>query len=278
MANKKRIDFSYLLITPFAVFWLILTIAPIIFIVLNSFKQNMEFFMGKVWGLPENFSFDNYSRIIDSQFHQYFFNSILVTFVSLIILLLAGSAASFGLSRIRFKFHNFFYFLFIIGLTIPVHITLIPVYVTTRKIGLYDSLWSLPGPFIAHSLPITIFILVAFMGEIPKSLEEASYIEGATKRQAFQYIILPLTKPALVTVGLFGGVSIWNDFVFPLILINTRENRPLTLAIWDFQGEFGSDIPAIMAALFLTMLPLFMLYAIAKEKIMEGLIAGAIKG
>lgn len=278
MTYKKKFPLSSITVSVLALIWLFITIYPIIFLIQSSMKKNMEFFMHPVWDLPQTISFENYIKVFLNDFHLYFYNSVFITSLSLLLLLFVGSIASFGLARIQFPFRNLFYFIFIVGLTIPIHTTLIPVYTTTRTIGLYDSLFALLGPFIAYNLPITVFILVAFMEKIPLSLEESGYLEGATRWQMFQYIILPLCKPAMVTVGLINCVTLWNDFIFPLILLSSPENRPLTLALWDYQGQYATDIPTMMAALILTMLPLFLVYAVAKEKLMEGLIAGAIKG
>ena len=261
-----------------ALLWLVITIYPLLFLVQNSFKQSMEFFMSSVWSLPQKFSLINYQRVWESNFPRFFFNSALITGGSLIIILLVGSAAAFGLSRIRFPYRNFFYFLFVGGLTIPVHITLIPVYTLTQTIGLHDSLWALIGPYTAINLPVTVFILVAFMEEIPLSLEEAGYIDGATRWQIYWHIVLPISRPAMTAVGIFNSVVLWNEFIFALVLINSESKRPLTLGLWNFQGQFAADIPAMMAALFLSMLPLLLFYAIVRERLIEGLTAGAIKG
>lgn len=261
-----------------ALLWLVITIYPLVFLIQNSFKQSMEFFMSSVWSLPQKFSLVNYQRVWESNFPRFFLNSAIITSVSLTIILLVGSAAAFGLSRIRFRYRNLFYFLFVGGLTIPVHITLIPVYTLTRSIGLYDSLWALFGPYVAVNLPITVFILVAFMEEIPLSLEEAGYIDGATRWQIYRHIVLPISRPAMTAVGIFNSVVLWNEFIFALVLISSEAKRPLTLGLWNFQGQFSADIPAMMAALFLSMLPLLIFYAIVRERLIEGLTAGAIKG
>ena len=261
-----------------AALWLLITIYPLVFLLQNSFKAPMEFFTSGVWRMPESFSLTNYMRVWNQNFLRYLSNSLLVVAGSMAIVLLAGSAASFGLARIRFPSSTFLFFLFVGGLTIPIHITLIPVYVITRRIGLYDSLWALVGPFVAFNLPLTVFILVSFMREIPASLEEAGYIDGATYWQVFWHVVLPISRPAMTTVGIYNSVILWNEFVFPLVLISSREKRPLTLALWNFQGEFSADVPVIMALLILTMLPLLVFYAATKERLIEGLVAGALKG
>ena len=261
-----------------ALVWLLITTYPVIFLIQNSFKSLMEFFTVSVWTLPQHVSLVNYQRVWGRNFLRFFSNSAFVVSISLMLILLVGSAAAFGLSRIRFTCRNVFYFLFVGGLTISVHITLIPVYILTRKIGLYDTLWALIGPYVAVNLPVTVFILTAFMEEIPLSLEEAGYIDGATRWQVYWHVVLPITRPALTAVGIFNSVVLWNEFVFALVLLNSESIRTLTLALWNFQGEFSADIPAMMTALFLSMVPLLVFYAIVRERLIEGLTAGAIKG
>jgi raffinose/stachyose/melibiose transport system permease protein len=261
-----------------AVIWVVITIYPLIFLIQNSFKTSTEFFMGDVWTLPGRFSLATYQKVWATHFARFLANSLFVVSISLTILLLAGSSAAFGLSRIRFRLRGFFYYLFVGGLTIPVHITLIPVYIITRKLGIYDTLWALVGPFVAFNMPVAVFVLASFMGDIPASLEEAGYIDGASRFQVFWNIVLPISRPAVTAVGIYNAVILWNEFIFPLVLINSTEKRPLTLALWNFQGEFSADVPAMMAALLLSMIPLLIFYAVTKERLIEGLVAGAIKG
>jgi raffinose/stachyose/melibiose transport system permease protein len=269
---------SRILVYVLAVIWVVITIYPLIFLIQNSLKTSTEFFMGEVWSLPGKFSLSNYQRVWDSHFPRFLLNSVFVVAVSLIILLATGSSAAFGLSRIRFRLRGFFYYLFVGGLTIPVHITLIPVYIVTREIRIYDTLWALIGPYVAFNVPVAVFILASFMADIPASLEEAGYIDGATRFQVFWSIVLPISRPAVTAVGIYNSVILWNEFIFPLVLINSQAKRPLTLALWNFQGEFSADVPVMMAALLLSVVPLLIFYAITKERLIEGLVAGALKG
>jgi len=261
-----------------AICWLIITTYPLLFLLQNSMKITNEFYKGNVWTLPAQITLQNYQRVMENHFFRFFSNSVFVTSVSLVLILIVSSSAAFGLARIKFPGRKLFYLLFVGGLTIPIHITLIPVYTLTRQLGLYDSLWALVGPYIACAMPTNVFILTAFMEEIHPSLEEAAYMDGANRWQVYWNIVLPISRPALVAVGLFTLVNLWNEFIFALTLISTEAKRPLTLAIWNFQGQFATDIPAMMASLLISSLPLLVLYGIFKEKLIEGLTAGAVKG
>jgi raffinose/stachyose/melibiose transport system permease protein len=267
-----------MLIYVLAVIWVVITIYPLIFLIQNSLKTSTEFFMGDVWSLPGKFSLANYLRVWENHFPRFLLNSLFVVGLSLILLLATGSSAAFGLSRIRFRLRGLLYYLFVGGLTIPVHITLIPVYIVTREIRIYDTLWALIGPYVAFNVPVAVFILASFMADIPASLEEAGYIDGASRFQVFWKIVLPISGPAVTAVGIYNSVIMWNEFIFPLVLINSMAKRPLTLALWNFQGEFSADVPVMMAALLLSVVPLLIFYAITKERLIEGLVAGALKG
>ena len=280
--NKGHLQFKNIIVKCIiyllALIWLIITIYPLFFLIQNSFKSLMEFLNTSVWAFPEKFSLINYQRIIENNFYRYFLNSAFVVSISMLLILIVGSSAAFGLARIKFRLRNFIYYIFIGGLTISVHIALIPVYVMTRNIHLYDTLWALIGPYVAVNLPVTIFILVAFMETIPLSLEEAAFIDGAKHIQVYWHIVLPISRPALTAVGIFNSVVLWNEFVFALVLISSEKLRTLTLALWNFNGEFAVDVPAMMTILFVSMLPLLIFYAIVREQLIEGLTAGAIKG
>lgn len=274
LAARARRSGIYL----FATAWLVLTIYPLVFLIQNSLKARSDFFQSQPWSLPSTYEFGNYWQVIEAGFFRYLGNSFFVVGVSLVIIIIVGSLAAYGLARVKFRLRTLLYFVFVGGLTIPIHITLIPVYQTTRAIGLYDTLPALIGPFVAVSLPITVFILTAFMQEFPRSIEESAFMDGANRLRVYWHIVLPMTRPAVTAVGILNAVVLWNEFVFPLVLISSREYRPLTLALWDFQGEFSTNIPLMMAALVLASLPLFLAYAIAREKLIEGVVVGAIKG
>ncbi len=261
-----------------AIVWFLITVYPFMFLLQNSMKAPTEFYRTSVWSLPESLSSANYIQIWENQIWRYFLNSVFLSGTSLTLILVVASAAAFGLARIKFRGNSALYLLFVGGLTIPVHVTLIPVYTITKNMGLYDTLWALIGPYTAAAMPTTVFILTAFMKEIPGSLEEASYIDGATRWDVYWHIVLPISRPALTAVGIFNLVNLWNEFIFALTLISSEQVRPLTLALWDFQGQYSDDVPTMMSALLVSSLPVLVLYGIAKERLIEGLTAGAIKG
>ncbi len=259
--------------------WLLITGIPFYFMVITGFKERFELMSGgSVFAFPRNPSLVNFEDVLTSgTFFRYLFNSVLIVSVSVILILLFSAMASYVFARIPFRLNGTLFGLIIAGLVIPLHVTLIPVYLFTRQIGLYDSLWALLGPYVAFNLPLSIFILTEFMRQIPRELEDAARIDGCGPVNSFVRIMLPLSRPGLATLAIYNAVVLWNEFVFAFVLITSPEYRPLPLAIWEYQGEYSMNVPAIMAVLTLSALPLILAYIIGQERVTKGIMAGALK-
>ncbi len=267
-----------LLLYCFAFLWLVISFYPFIFMVNTSLKGRMEFLMNPVWAAPDRFLYSNYLKVIEGGFFRFFFNSVGVVAVSVFLILLASSLASYVLSRIRFRFSGLIYGAFVAGMMIPIHITLIPVYNLTKALGIYDSLLALIGPYVSFSLPISIFILTGFMKDVPMELEEAAFMDGASHFQIYSKVLLPLSKPALATVAIYNFIMLWNEFIYALVLLTSKKNWNLTMGLWNFQGQYSIDIPLIMATLTLAALPLILIYVFLQEQVIKGMTSGALKG
>lgn len=267
-----------IIVALFAIFWLVISFYPFVFMVISSFKARMEFVIQPKWALPQEFLYTNYVRVIQGGFLRFFMNSVIVSAVSVVLIILASSLASYVISRISFRLSGFVYTMFIAGMMIPIHITLIPVYNLTRQLGLYDQLGGLIGPYVSFSLPISIFVLTGFMREIPLELEEAALIDGASPWQVYSNVIMPLSKPALSTVTIYNFIMLWNEFIYALVLLSSPKNWNLTMGLWNFHGQYSIDIPLIMATLTLAALPLIVIYIFLQEQVIRGMTAGALKG
>lgn len=262
----------------FAIFWLIVSFMPFVFMVLNSFKEKFEMLTKGVFQLPDTLNWSNYTEVLSGGFGGYFKNSVIVLGISLVLLLFIASCASYPLARFKFKLAQPIYALIVACMSIPVHITLIPVFKMTKSTGLYDSIWALIGPYIAFAVPISVFILTSFMKEIPREIEESAEIDGCGKIQMFFSMIMPLAKPGLATLAIYNGVNMWNEFSFAYTLTQSSANRTLPLAIWEFQGQYSMNTPMIMAVLTLTLLPMIIMFIIFQDKLVKGMTAGAVKG
>lgn len=276
--NKRKSRIYWVIASLLAVLYLIISVMPFVFMVLNSFKEKFEMLTKGVFNLPDSLNFANYTEVLTGGFGRYFFNSVVVLGISLVLLLFISACASYPLARFKFKMAGPIYAGIVACMSIPIHITLIPVFKMSRATGLYDSIWALIGPYIAFAVPISVFILTSFMKEIPREIEESAEIDGCGKIQMFFSIILPLAKPGLATLAIYNGVNMWNEFSFAYTLTQSSENRTLPLAIWEFQGQYSMNTPMIMAVLTLTLLPMIVMFIIFQDKLVKGMTAGAVKG
>ena len=258
--------------------WLAVTTLPFAFVVLTSLKTAQETFTGAVWTLPESLNLANFAEVLRGAFPVYLRNSLFVVSVSVALTVVIGALAAFALARLRFPFSRALFGLVIAALIVPVHITLVPIYLLTRDIGLYDTPFALIGPYVATSLPVSIVILTEFMRQIPKELEDAAKLDGCGPFAVFFRIFLPLSGPGLTTEAIYNAIMLWNEFIFAYVLTSSTATRTLPLAVWDFQGQYTSNIPAILAVVTLSSLPLIAAYAFGQERIVRGMMAGAIKG
>ena len=256
----------------------IVSFMPFVFMVLNSFKEKFEMLTKGVFQLPDKLNWSNYTEVLTGGFGNYFKNSVIVLAISLILLLFISACASYPLARFKFKMAQPIYAIIVACMSIPVHITLIPVFKMSRSTGLYDTIWSLIGPYIAFAVPISVFILTSFMKEIPREIEESAEIDGCGKIQMFFSMILPLSKPGMATLAIYNGVNMWNEFSFANTLTQSAQNRTLPLAIWEFQGQYSMNTPMIMAVLTLTLLPMVIMFIVFQDKLVKGMTAGAVKG
>ena len=247
--------------------------------VISGFKQKMETIMYGAFHMPEKFYPNNYINIItDPRFWNYFKNSVIVLVLSLVILLFFSACAAYPLSRFTFKMRDTTFLLIVACMSVPIHVTMIPVFQMAIKSGLYDSIWALIPTSVAFATPLSVFILTGFMKGIPRELEEAADIDGCGQYRRFFEVILPLSTPGLSTLAIYNGVNIWNEFIFAFTLTQSEQNRTLPLALWNYQGVYSSDTAMIMACLSLSVLPMIILFAIMQDKLVKGMMAGAVKG
>jgi len=261
-----------------ALAWLAVTLLPLAFVVFTSLKSQQETFDSPVWALPSRFDWSHYASVLQSGFFTYLRNSLFVVGSSVLLIVIVSAMAAYALARLKFRFNKPLFALIVAGMIVPLHITLVPIYLMTKAIGLYDTPFALIGPYVATSLPVSIFILAEFMRQIPRELEEAAELDGCGPFTIFRKIFLPLSGPGVATIAIYNAIALWNEFIFAYVLTSSPGNRTLPLALWDFQGEYSSNIPAMLAVVTLTSLPLIVAYAFGQERIVKGMMAGSLKG
>jgi raffinose/stachyose/melibiose transport system permease protein len=258
--------------------WLLVVMVPLYWIVVTSFKDQTVYFTHNPLSLPTEPTLANYRLVIESDFPRYFLNSVIVAAGTVIPAGAIAFMAAYAIVRgAGSRFLGLTNGLFLMGLAIPLQATIIPVYLLIIKMHLYDSLLALILPSIAFAIPLSVLVLTNFIRDVPKELFESMRVDGANEWGMLRTLALPLTRPALVTVGIYNGLAVWNGFLLPLILTQSPEKRTLPLALWTFQGQFSVNVPAVLASVVLTTLPIVILYAIFRRQLLSGLTAGFSK-
>lgn len=266
--------FRYLICGVVALFVLI----PILTAILGGFKTNGELATSP-FSLPTSWHWENYTSILtQGGFWQAVENSLFTTLATVGLLLVVASPASFALARISFRGRDVIFSIILLGLLFPVYMAILPLYITLRNIHLLNSLLGLILPQVAFALPTTILILRNFFRAIPQELEDATYIDGGSSMDFFWRVLLPLARPSLAVVGMLVMVASWNNFLLPLLVLNSSNLWTLPLGIMQFQGEHATDWSSVMAFVSLTIIPAIVFYLFAERHLIAGLTAGAVKG
>lgn len=255
-------------------------IFPLVWMFYSSLKTK-RVFNADIIGLPKEPTISNYVKILSNQdYHigQSMMASVRTTVLSVFFIVLFGFIVGYILSRIKFKGNRILYVMFLMGMLIPVHSLLVPIYVVFNKTGLGNQWFTLIIPYVAFGLPIAVFLVEGYIKAIPVELEEAAAIDGSSFTRTLFSIILPIAKPILVTIAIIQVFSCWNEFSFALVLIKDVRLQTVPLAMTMFKGQFASDYPKIMSAMLTTMAPIVILYFVFSKQIIKGMVAGAVKG
>lgn len=257
-----------------ALFWLIVVGAPLYFMFIVSFEPRGRYLSGDPWFPSAGLTMRNYVEAFGSGFGLYLLNSVVVTAATTVLTVgvcLFGAHVvvrrAGGLSSIIFR-------IFLVGLAVPIQALIIPLYVEILRLHLYNTLAALILPLSAFGIPITMLILVNFLRDVPRELVDASALDGAGPIRQLTSLIIPIARPAIVTVGIYDALTAWNNFLFPLIFTQSSRVAVLPLAIFNFEGKHLVDIPGIMAVVFLSTAPLFIAYIVGRRQIIGGLTAG----
>ena len=258
--------------------WLAIIIIPIYWIVVTSFKEQSEYFGSNPLALPKNPTLSAYQQVIESNILRYFINSVIITVGSVVPAVLMSFMAAFAIVRGGGgRFLKAVNGVFLMGLAIPLQATIIPVYLIIIKLELYDTLTALILPSIAFAIPLTVLLLSNFIRDVPNELFESMRLDGSSEWGTMWRLAFPLTRPAIVTVSIYNALQVWNGFLLPLVLTQSPERRVMPLALWDFQGQYTINIPAVLAAVVLSTLPILVLYVVGRRQLIAGLTAGFSK-
>jgi raffinose/stachyose/melibiose transport system permease protein len=258
--------------------WLLIVLVPIYWIVITSFKTQSNYFQTNPFAPPTEPTLENYQLVIENDFIRYFVNSTIVTLGAVVPAVLVSFMAAYAIVRAGDdRILRLVNSLFLMGLAIPLQAAIIPVYLIVIRLHMYDTLLAIILPSIAFAIPLSVLVLSNFIRDVPRELFDSMRVDGASEWGTLRHLAFPLTRPALVTVSIYNGLAIWNGFLLPLILTQSPTQRTLPLALWTFQGQYSVNVPAVLASVVLTAIPILALYIVGRRQLLSGLSAGFSK-
>ncbi len=261
------------------VLWAVISVFPVYWMLTFSLKTNEEIFGENVIGLPKYWVWENYTRAMNTgNMPLYFLNSVIVAVSTIIITLLASVMATYAITRLDWKGRKSMNKFFMLGLTIPIHASIVPLYTTLAKLKMLNSYFALILPYSAFSLAMGILISIGFMGDIPYDLDEACFLDGCGVWGTFLRVIAPLMMPAVATVGIYTFLQCWNELMFANVFISKDSLKTLPVGVQALSGQYTTDWGPIGAALSIATIPTLLVYVFLSKQIQDSFIAGAVKG
>ncbi|MFA9398052.1 MAG: carbohydrate ABC transporter permease [Clostridiaceae bacterium] len=278
IAGTKKFTIGSVVTWIILLFFLFYTLAPMIWLVISSFKTNAEL-IASPFALPKKLQVENYINAFKvSGLGMLFVNSIIVSVLATILNVIVASMAGYVIARFHFKFKEVIYTLVVAGIMVPISSLMVPYFTLITKLHIYDTRFALILTYAAVSLPISTFIIRGFMDTIPIELEEACTIDGCNFYQRFYKIILPLSRSGIVTAGTFEFLYCWNEFVYAMLLTSSQSTRTVQIGIRYFTNQFTTDYVSMYAAIVVSLIPSIVGYIIFQDQIISGLTGGAVKG
>lgn len=278
--NTKKMNLSINLMRVFLIAMSVVSIFPLIFAFMTSFKNNQEFYKN-IWALPEKIGIENYVKaIIDGKIGEYLINSVIISAITLTLVLVIGIMASYALSRMRVPGAEFMLLLLILIQILPTEAMIIPEYIIVSRLGLLRTdYWGMIVPYVSWMLPGTIIILSNFFKTIPTELVEAARIDGASEWKTMIKVIVPLMKSCILTCLVFNFCAVWGELMWAQIATLVKDvGIPLTIGLLNFKGLYSTDWGATAAAICIVTLPLYVMFLFTQKYFIEGLTAGSVKG
>ena len=261
------------------IFWALVQLFPLYWLFTFSLKDNTEIFGKNPIGLPNVWRWGNYNTVFEnSHILRYIFNSAVITGVTVVIVSILALMATYALTRMVWRGRGAMRNLYMLGLAIPMHAALLPVYLMLRDLKIHNTYWALIIPYSAFALSMAILIFSGFILGIPRELEESACLDGCTIYGIFFRIIVPLMRPAISVVAIFTFLQCWNELLFASVYVSTWRYTPLTVGVMQMSGQFRTAWGPIGAGLVVATLPTLVMYVILSEKVQKSLVVGAVKG
>jgi raffinose/stachyose/melibiose transport system permease protein len=254
-----------------------MVVYPLFWMIMSSLKSTSEIYSNP-WGLPSKLLFQNYLDAWHQGISSYFFNSLFVTVITCVLTVLLSSIGAYAVSRFNFKGKKIAFILIITGLMFSPQVSLIPLYQFMQSTGLYNTYWALILPYVAYRIPLTVLLIRAHFLSIPKEFEEAAYLDGCNSLGVFFRVIIPLSKPILLTAAVLTAYFSWNEFMFAMIFINDDSLKTIPIGLLAFQGAFNTNWGVLLAGLTISAAPMIIFFIFVQKYFVKGISAGGVKG
>ena len=275
----KSIKLSKVLLQVLLIAFAVVQLYPLLFLFFFSLKDNNEIYSGNVMGLPLHFYWSNYENaLFNANVGYYLLNSIFVTLVVILVSDILACMVSYAIARMTVKINGIVKTFFSLGLMIPLHAVLLPVFIMLRNLKMLDTYQAIIIPYIAFALPMAIFFMIGFFQTLPRELEESAFLDGCGIYRTFFQIMMPLVKPALATISVFTFLSTWNEMMFAITFINSEKYRTLTVGIMQMVGRYTTDWGTMGAGLMVATVPTIVIYLLFSKQVQSGMVSGAVKG
>jgi len=280
MAHRNISIFTKIAIYITMLVFTVLTIYPLVWVIIQSFKTNMDYMMNSRLALPQEWYFGHYQVIWNQwNFFNFFQNSVIYTSVTVIMVVLLSNMAGFAFAKIDFKITKWLLGLFIMGLLLTLQSILVPLFLMVNAVGLINTRLGVLIPYIGLGLPMAVYLNTDFIKNgIPSELMESAEIDGASLLKVYRKIILPMSSPVIITIAIITFVATWNEFIIMNILTTYDGLRSIPTLVGRFAGSLGTNWGVLFTILSLSLVPMLVFYFIFRNKITQGIAAGAIKG
>lgn len=275
----RRMKLSQPIIILILLILAVLTVYPLVWLFTLSLKTLSEYMQGNIYGLPKSLNLANYVDLVtNTVFFRNFLNSIVVAVLSLFIVIPVSAMSGYVFARFRSRLVDTLFYIVLIGMMIPVHMCLIPLFIWHSRLGLLSTYWALIGPYVAFALPFSMYLFRSFFLTIPRELLEAAAVDGLGFYPTFFKVVFPISTQIIGTVTVFNYLTFWNEFLFALVLIQDEAMYTLPVGLQNMAGQYYQNWPSIAAALMLATLPSLIIYFVLQKYILRGMVAGAVKG
>jgi raffinose/stachyose/melibiose transport system permease protein len=251
--------------------WLVIVIGPLYYMILASFRTQGTYLTDSPWVPSGGLSVSSYSTVFGAGLGRYLLNSVLLTAVCVVLTVTLSLGAAFRVVRRSSKAVSAAFVVMLFGLAIPVQAIIVPIYVLIYKMHLYDTLFALILTLSAAAIPVSVLIMVSFVRDIPRELINAMLIDGGTEWTVFRRLIWPLSRPVIATLSIYNGLNVWNNFLLPLVLTQSSGVAVLPLGLTKLEGLYSINVPAVMAGVLLSVLPLLALFVLMRRQVMNSL-------